>query len=170
VNLPLFTVEFGRSSLNDDSANQRSYAVGTTRRGRLLRWIGLCAAALLLAVATGCLGWLFAGGDPAAVQLPDWIGAVAPSASAASQDHPQLRITSLPDGAAVMLDGRRHGSTPVEVEVSRGTHTLVLSHPDAIDEQRQISVDVDMAIGVSMWLRRPNATLLKPVTLSDYRR
>lgn len=69
-----------------------------------------------------------------------------------------------------MLDGRRHGSTPVEVEVSRGTHTLVLSHPDAIDEQRQISVDVDMAIGVSMWLRRPNATLLKPVTLSDYRR
>ncbi|MBV9328383.1 MAG: hypothetical protein JO352_32100, partial [Chloroflexi bacterium] len=61
-----------------------------------------------------------------------------------------------------MLDGLRHGSTPVALDVSRGTRTLVLSHPDAIDEQWQIPVDADMAISVSMWLRRPTATLLKP--------
>ena len=78
---------------------------------------------------------------------------MAPSASAASQDQAQLRITSQPHSAAVMLDGRRHGSTPVALDVSRGTHTLVLSHPDAIDEQRQMSVDAEMAI--SMWLRGP---------------
>jgi len=61
-----------------------------------------------------------------------------------------------------MLDGRRIGSTPLALQVSHGLHTLVLSHPYAIDEQRQLSVDADIAMNVNMWLRRPTAMLLRP--------
>jgi hypothetical protein len=82
--------------------------------------------------------------------------------SAASQNESQLQVTSQPGGATVVLDGRRRGATPVLLEVSRGTHTLVLSHPDAVDEQRQLSVTADTAVSVNMWLHKPTAMVLGP--------
>jgi hypothetical protein len=84
---------------------------------------------VVLAVAAGCVGFLSAGGDPAGLALPDWIARVAPSVSAAVKDEARLQVTSQPAGAAVMLDGRRIGSTPLALQVSRGIHTLVLSPP-----------------------------------------
>jgi hypothetical protein len=117
---------------------------------------------VVLAIAAACVGFVFAGGDPAGLAFPDWIARVLPSVSAAAKDEARLQVTSQPAGAAVMLDGRRIGSTPLAMEVSLGIHTLVLSHPDAIDERQQLDVNGDMPMNLNMWLREPTAMLLKP--------
>ncbi|MGK5087858.1 PEGA domain-containing protein [Bdellovibrionota bacterium FG-2] len=50
-----------------------------------------------------------------------------------------VKISSLPNGASVLIDGRGWGLTPVQVngQLSPGLHTLSLSHPsfEEVDEQ-----------------------------------
>jgi hypothetical protein len=158
LNLLFFTIEVERG-IGGDPANDKGLQ-GLRRWSH--RWIAVAIVGVVLTVAAGCVGFVFAGGDPSGLTLPEWVARVAPSVSAAAEDEARLQITSQPAGAAVTLDGRRIGSTPLTLQISRGIHTLVLSHPDAIDEQRHLTVDADMAMNVNMWLRRPAAMLLSP--------
>ena len=62
----------------------------------------------------------------------------------------------------MFVDGRERGATPVSLDVSRATHTLVLRHAEAIDDQRQILVTNDSNVNVNMWRRRPDVVQLRP--------
>src|SRR5438094_278391 len=98
---------------------------------------------------------LLAGG------VPDWLP-ISTTPAAAPDRSAQLQIASVPDSANVVLDGRSRGKTPLSVAVASGQHTLLLTNPDAIDDQRQLTVAGDMHVSVSMMLRRPDALQLKP--------
>ena len=69
-------------------------------------------------------------------------------------------IVGGPSGAEV--PGWAAFSTPLTLPVAHGVHRLVLNDSDAIDAHRQISVEGDYDLNLSMWLRRPTAMLLKP--------
>lgn len=171
VNFLFFTIEMEPGAVKGAHAGGRraARAWGPVR----LRWIGLTILAVVCAVGAAWGGWLLAGGDPSAIELPSWASPGISSVHAEADKEDRLQVISQPAGASVILDGNRRGSTPLVLTVSRGTHALLLRHPDAIDEQRQISVVTDTSMNVSMWLRRPTATLLKPAypgaTISEVR-
>ena len=152
-----FTVEVERSAGNDAPL----HAVNR-RRPRRLWWIGLGIVGALSAIAAACGGWLLAGGDPRGLESPGWLAFVTPAIAAEGDAQARLDVISQPAGATVTLDGHQRGSTPLALSVAHGVHTLVLKHPEAIDEQRQVSVGDDTTINVRMWPRRPTAMLLKP--------
>jgi hypothetical protein len=52
---------------------------------------------------------------------------VAVVAPAVPSDNAQLRITSNPSGADILVDGKAVGSTPLEVQLSQGLHTITIS-------------------------------------------
>src|SRR5712691_10071962 len=37
-----------------------------------------------------------------------------------------------------------------------------MKHPDAVDEQRQVTVSTDMDVSINMWRRRPSVVQLRP--------
>lgn len=45
-------------------------------------------------------------------------------------DAPTVHVVSNPDGAAVLLDATAVGTTPVDVQVPPGRHTLTVTHRD----------------------------------------
>jgi len=159
VNLLFFTVELERNSADHQSLSSRSRPESRLRRGRF-RWIRLALAVLVCGAAAGCGGWVLAGGDPLATTVPDWMALSTDSVGAG--DRAQLKITSEPDGATVVVDGHQRGKTPISLVVSKGPHTLVLKYPQALDDQRQVNVSTDTDISVSMWRRRPDAIQLRP--------
>ena len=161
MNLRFFTIEVERNADIERCRNARPHTAEARQQGRL-PWIGLGLLVASSAIAAGWGGWLVAGGDPTRVELASWVAFLTSSGSAEADDQARLEVISQPGGATVTIDGQRRGSTPLELQVAHGSHTLVLMHPDAIDEQRQIWVADDMTINVSMWLRRPTAMLLKP--------
>ena len=157
MNLLLFTIELEPGDRHD-AADSRDIE---TRRGHRRRRIGLAILTALCVVAAGLGGWLLSGGRPTSLE-DGWVGLVAPTVSAEGNDQARLELVSQPAGASVTLDGRRRGSTPLVTAVAPGVHTLVLQQPDALDEQRQISVTGNATIDISMWLHTPTSTLLKP--------
>jgi len=161
VNLFLFSVEIERSRVDEPSADHLSAAESSSQRPVWLRRIAVTVAVLVCAFAAACGGWVLAGGDTKSVGLPDWFPLTAGSPQPGSEQV-RLELTSQPDEATVILDGHSRGQTPISVLVKRGEHTLVLRHPDAIDEQRTISVSSDLNMRVGMWLRRPTAVQLRP--------
>jgi hypothetical protein len=160
VNLLFFTVELERNGVTDRPPDQRSRSESQSR-WRALRWVGLTTAVIICAAAAGCGGWVLAGGDPPVGAAADWL-AVGNSALDGNTARARLEITSQPAGAAVFVDGRERGATPVSLDVSRATHTLVLRHAEAIDDQRQILVTNDSNVNVNMWRRRPDVVHLRP--------
>jgi PEGA domain len=160
MNFVFFTIELERDAAPQSGTPGRTRAV---RRGqhRSGRWTwALLALVSIVTAATG--GWLLAGGDPSTLGLPDWVPFVPTSASAQTEDQGRLSITSQPDGALVTVDGHSRGTTPLTLSVSRGVRTLLLTHSDAVDDVRQVSVGNDTRVRVAMWLRRPNAVQLRP--------
>ncbi len=119
-------------------------------------------AVLICVAAAGCGGWFLAGGDPLVAVVPDWLALDDSSALAGAGDRAWLGITSQPGGAAVFIDGHQKGKTPLFLAVSRTTHTLMLKHPEAVDDRRQVTVSTDMDVSVSMWRQRPDAVQLRP--------
>jgi hypothetical protein len=58
-------------------------------------------------------------------------------------------FTSTPPGAEITLDGRYMGSTPSQISVSTGTHTVVLSMPGFVQWKRDLTVTPgsDLTVG-----------------------
>ena len=161
MNLLFFTVELERNGNVDRPRSRRLTAQSRPRPSRF-RWIGLAMAVLVCVAAAGCGGWFLAGGDPLVAVVPDWLALDDSSALAGAGDRAWLGITSQPGGAAVFIDGHQKGKTPLCLAVSRTTHTLMLKHPEAVDDRRQVTVSTDMDVSVSMWRRRPDAVQLRP--------
>jgi hypothetical protein len=158
VDLPFVTLELQHSSAR---RNGHRPAGGSLRR-RLPRVV--LAFLGMLCVPVGVWGgWVLAGGaDPTAISLPDWLALVSEPTPAVGANRVPLRITTEPDQASVSLDGHERGKTPLTLVVSPGPHRLLLKHPDAIDEQRQLTVTGDLNLDVSLWSLRPTAVQLRP--------
>lgn len=67
-----------------------------------------------------------------------------------------LSVRSRPPGAAVLLDGKRVGVTPLELPAARGHHKLTLSH----ERYSPAVTDADAPGSVDVPLQRPSATLV----------
>jgi hypothetical protein len=125
----------------------------------LLRMRGHWAAGLTVALAIGVIYVLVS------VSRADAGVAVAEA---------PLRLGSRPTGAAVWVDGRERGFTPLALAVEPGTHRVVLKRPDSLD--RQYSVDVGpagAAVDALLWRQQPVVTRLRPslpgASLADVR-
>jgi hypothetical protein len=161
VNLLFFTVELERNGTVDRPSSRGATPDSRPRPSRF-HWIGLAMAVLICVAAAGCGGWFLAGGDPLVDVVPDWLALGNGSDLAGAGDQAWLEITSEPDGAAVFVDSHQKGNSPLFLAVSKTTHTLVLKHPEAVDDRRQVAVSTDMDVSVSMWRRRPAAVQLRP--------
>ncbi|MEM6996558.1 MAG: PEGA domain-containing protein [Myxococcota bacterium] len=73
-----------------------------------------------------------------------------------------IKFTSTPPGAEVSLDGQSVGTTPLEVPVTAGQHTMTVAAPDHVAHRRRIvvaagevlSLDTSLSPRVSMAERR----------------
>lgn len=76
-----------------------------------------------------------------------------------------LRVESEPPGAAVEIDGRARGHTPVEVPAAPGEHRVVLRLRGYADAAYPVRVDAVQTASLAgeLWLRSPEAWRLRPV-------
>ena len=128
----------------------------------VLRMRGTWAAGLIVALALG-VAYLLAGVNRADAGQP---GGAVP-----------LGLTSRPPGAAVWLDDRERGRTPLQLAVEPGAHSVVLRPPDgrdALDGRYALQVTAGAAaLDAVLWRRQPGLTRLRPAlpgaTLADAR-
>lgn len=125
----------------------------------LLRMRGYWAAGLIVALTIGIVYLL---------------SSVARADAIAASARVPLALTSQPTGAALSLDGHDHGTTPQDVLVEPGRHTLQLTAPDALPGRYVIDVGGDGApFHALLWRRQPDVTRLRPAlpgaTLADVR-
>lgn len=66
-----------------------------------------------------------------------------------------LVVNSLPDSAAVQLDGRSVGRTPVSTELQNGTYTVHLQREGYRSMERAVTVPTGEETSVNVSLRRP---------------
>lgn len=85
--------------------------------------------------------------SPALVQVP----AIAPAQKVTPDKAEKVKcsFTSTPPGAEITLDGNYVGSTPSEISLSIGTHTVVLSMPGFAQWKRDLTVmpGSDLTVG-----------------------
>ncbi len=125
----------------------------------LLRMRGHWAAGLIVALTIGTV-YLLAN--------------VARADAGAAASSVPLQLTSAPTGAAVWVDGRQRGVTPVDVGVEPGVHTVTLKAPEVLDTRYSLEVGPDgQAFDALLWRRTPVVTHLRPTlpgaALSDVR-
>ncbi|MGI9148741.1 MAG: PEGA domain-containing protein [Chloroflexota bacterium] len=156
MNLLLFSVEVERSPVGKPPAERRPGEKSSVRPRRF-GTLALAAAVIVCAVVAACGTWLMASGT----DLADWFSSTIDTREQGS-GHVAFDVASQPDHATVILDGHARGQTPITALVTPGEHTLVLRHPDAIDDQRIVSVASALQLQVRMWLRRPTAIQLRP--------
>jgi len=72
---------------------------GRSRHGPL-RWIALALAVFVRGAAAGCSGWLIAGGDPLAADLPEWLTVSTDSATVGATNRASVQALSRTDLAA----------------------------------------------------------------------
>jgi PEGA domain len=94
--------------------------------------------------------------------------------AAASVVRAPLTIASRPSNAQVWLDGREQGRTPLQLEVTPGTHTVQLTASQALDVQYVVQVgDAGAVLDAVLWRRQPALMRLRPTlpgaALSDVR-
>ena len=71
----------------------------------------------------------------------------------------RITISSEPNGAEVYLDSEYHGSTPCSIsDVSVGTHSIELRHPDYITWEDEITVGSGESVVVSAALSKDTAS------------
>ncbi len=92
--------------------------------------------------------------------LPDWCGSkdkgrgapATPAAPPAAGDGPgKVSFNSIPAGAAVLVDGRPVGRTPVAgVSVTPGSHSVVFIHPEKGRKTAGVTVKPGQSTGVGV--------------------
>ncbi len=90
---------------------------------------------------------------------PNPVPANAPvAASGAAQagvgEKVKCNFSSTPPGAEITLDGKYVGSTPSEIAVSAGTHSVVYSMPGFVQWKRELTVLSGSALTVSAILQK----------------
>lgn len=161
MNLLFLTIEFQRAESGDDLVSlpgPRRSSLRDRFSGRSVVPAAVAVCAVAAAVAALPIGGLAPGLTGA---LPRWLP-VSMNGSERESETAQLTVTSAPIDAVVLLDGRERGHTPISLAVTRGRHKLELTHPTAINEQRQLDISSDMQMNVTMFERRPTAVQLKP--------
>jgi hypothetical protein len=120
---------------------------GRPSRGELLVLVG---GLLLLASAVGGLVW--------------WRRAMAPPPPVlASAPTALLIVTSMPDGAHLVVDGTDQGTTPATLHLAPGPHDLTLQAAGAVAEQRHVDLDATgAALDVGLWHDHPTVQALQP--------
>jgi len=143
--------------------------------GRLGLWVTLAACGV---VAVGLLAMLATSGDerPLAARVPTPVAAPAASAKpaparttkpapkpapapiaasrSAAPEVVTLRVTTDPDGATVLLDGTRLGTTPFVTTVPAGPREAILKVRKRGHRSRRISVTFDQDVTWDVQLRR----------------
>jgi hypothetical protein len=85
-----------------------------------------------------------------ATKTPAAAAPASPVAKAASGSG-TINVNSVPAGAAVLLDGKPVGRTPLSgVKVSAGTHALVFVHPEKGRKAASVTVDAGQSRGVGV--------------------
>ena len=86
--------------------------------------------------------------------------ASAPNKATTAPETVVLTVTSEPEGAVVFLDEQRLGSTPLRLETPTGpeTHTLRVVKGGFRTTTRQLVLDQDRSLAVSLRRRRQNPT------------
>jgi hypothetical protein len=75
-----------------------------------------------------------------------------------------LAIVSTPSGAAVEIDGVRRATTPAQLSISPGTHTLGLLQPDSLETFQSLNISSQgAATSTTLWRRKPNVVAVRPV-------
>jgi len=104
-------------------------------RRRVLKWVA--AGGALLAIAAP-VAWMIEASRAAARRSKRAAGMQAPAG--------ELRVTSVPEGADVYVDGALRGTTPVLLELAPGHHSVRVGVP-RLDKWR--TADVQMSAGSS---------------------
>jgi hypothetical protein len=161
VKLLCVTVELERTGRVDDLVGFRGPPSRSLREGFHRRVVAGITAAICVSAAAvvGCS--IGAGGPGLANDPLSWLP-ISLSSSTGGPGTVELDITSTPASASVLVDGHERGKTPLSVAVAKGKHTLALTHPSAVDDQRQLDISSDMHVNVTMFERRPDAVQLKP--------
>lgn len=74
----------------------------------------------------GVLAFRRGSDDPQPAAQPTG-SATSPSTGSASVDMTAIRITTVPQGAIVRIDGQPHGASPVDVRIARGTRIAIVA-------------------------------------------
>jgi hypothetical protein len=75
-----------------------------------------------------------------------------------------VHIESSPSDAAVRVDGKWRGKTPLEISLAPGQHGLSLEHAHALDDEQPLHVaDAGASVHVGLWRRKPEVVPLRPV-------
>lgn len=74
-----------------------------------------------------------------------------------------LAVHSHPAGAALWLDGHERGTTPLDLQVEPGVHTVALKQQNALEQQYAVDVGATgAALDVGLWRRQPVVSRLRP--------
>jgi Tol biopolymer transport system component len=114
----------------------------------LLRMRGHWAAGAIVALTIGII-YLLAG--------------VARADARATAVLAPLNLSSTPAGATVWVDGHQRGTTPLQVGVDPGTHSVLLKRANAVDQQYSLDVGAEgAALNAVLWRQQPDVTRLRP--------
>src|SRR5438046_3627257 len=74
-----------------------------------------------------------------------------------------FELTSRPSGAGVWIDGHQRGTTPLQLSVETGAHSVLLKSPGALDGQYSVDVGADgSTLDAILWRHQPSITRLRP--------
>ena len=74
-----------------------------------------------------------------------------------------FELRSRPSGAGVWIDGHQRGTTPLQLSVEIGVHSVLLKSPGARDGQYSVDVDAHGgALDAVLWRQQPSITRLRP--------
>jgi hypothetical protein len=107
-------------------------------------------------------GWLAAGGTLPSVQA--LFGQQDTIAITDSVTHAPVHVDSTPAGAVVEIDGKSRGTTPLDLWLPAGKHSLSLQHPDTLQYDQPLPVtDRGTRTDIALWRSRPDVLALRPV-------
>src|SRR5205814_10303584 len=119
--------------------------------------LAVASASIVLGVVTSTL------------RPPPLLGRFLPFVNAASATGPAddgsapLSVQTEPPGAAVVLDGRARGRSPLQLHTSVGRHTVLLDADGSISTVEPVDVAVTgTVLNVALWTRHPTVQHLRP--------
>jgi PEGA domain len=137
------------------------------RRGRRLPrrvWATMAVLTIVsVCTAVAVAGWVVSAGDMS--RLPALLTNGRVQIDNAPADGVPVSIVSTPSGAAVEIDGVRRATTPAQLSLSPGSHTLGLRQPDSLDMFRLLNVSPQGAeTSSNLWRRKPTVVAVRPVS------
>jgi hypothetical protein len=117
---------------------------------------------LVISATAAVAAWIVGDGDM--TRLPALLTNGAVQIDSSPADGVPVSIVSTPSGAAVEIDGVRRATTPAQLSLSPGSHTLGLRQPDSLETFRPLSVSPQgAATATNLWRRKPDVVPVRPV-------